>query len=505
MLVIPAGLSYGARMPSVRQCEGCVWHWRVMMYRKTSLSFLVMGLCGTLTLACSDSASSSGDDGGVVVDTGPQTPDAGPAAAPWAGRYGSAGNEIGLAVAVDDSGNLYVTGTFSGDLDLGKGQKTSAGSDDVFVASYDNKGALRWFTPIGGSGTDKGNDIAVDNKGKVFVTGQFRDTVDFGSGPVKAEGDSDIFVVGLDAASGAISWSHTYGGNTNDYGLGVATDGNGGVYVVGEFNKTLTAGSATLTSNGGLDVFLAKFADDGTLAWAKGFGGDDDDRGFGIAVDASGNSYITGYYFGNAELGGTKQKNRGGADAFVASYDKDGTHRWSTSFGGTQNDRGVRAEVHGETLYVTGRAIGPVDFGAGPVAGGSSHDAHLVSLKAADGSINWGKLFGDSGNDFGMGLAVDGAGNVYLAGSFNGTVDFGAGALTSKGQGDVMAVAFKPDGTAIWSKRFGGASNDLGNDIAVTPNGNVCLTGYVEGDADVGDDSKPGFGKKDLFLIQLKP
>ncbi len=230
----------------------------------------------------------------------------------WAKRAGGTSIDFGRGIAVDGSGNSHVTGEFFGSATFGPGETnettlTSAGNRDIFVAKYDASGDLVWAKRAGAGGAsfDQGLGIAVDGSGNSYVTGHFVGSATFGPGETNettltSAGFDDIFVAKYDA-SGDLVWAKRAGGMSfNDFGQGIAVDGSGNSYVTGNFQGSATFGpgetnQTTLTSSAGsFDIFVAKYDASGDLVWAKRAGGTAVDVGNGIAVDGSGNSYVTG-------------------------------------------------------------------------------------------------------------------------------------------------------------------------------------------------------------------
>ena len=155
---------------------------------------------------------------------------------------------------------------------------------------------------LGDTGEDREFGIAVDGSGNVYVIGHFRgDTAIFGSTTLTNAGSYDIFIAKLNV-SGDFLWAKQAGGSSYDYGYGIAVDSSGNVYVTGDFSDTATFGSATLTSLGWGDIFIAKLNDSGDFLWAKQAGGYCGVMGLGIAVDGSGNVYVTGWFRRNCHI-----------------------------------------------------------------------------------------------------------------------------------------------------------------------------------------------------------
>ena len=264
----------------------------------------------------------------------------------WVKRAGGSGSDQGVGIAVDGSGNSYLTGYFNGTATFAPGQAnqttlTSAGDRDMFVAKYDFIGTLVWVKRSGGTAADRGFSIAVDGTGNSYVTGLFNGSATFGQGQANqttltSAGLDDIFVARYDS-NGTLQWAKRAGGTGTDGGLGIGVDGFGNSYVTGWFTGTATFGQGepnetTLTSAGDRDIFVVKYDSNGLLQWAKraGAGGASTDQGVGIAVDPSGAIYVSGYFgdhdlapsatFGQGEPNQTTLASAGGSDIFVAKF-----------------------------------------------------------------------------------------------------------------------------------------------------------------------------------------
>ena len=178
----------------------------------------------------------------------------------WGRAAGDAGSQYGRGVAVDNAGNILVTGAFSSVMDLGcKAPLLNAGPLGLFVTKLDPVGGCQWIKGAGGSGSQYGRGVAVDSTGNVLVTGSFSGLLSFGNGAIANAGHEDFFLVKFDAAGGLV-WSQWGGGPSDDLGVGVAVDSAGNVLVTGGFNDTADFGTGPLVSAGGSDVFVAKYA-----------------------------------------------------------------------------------------------------------------------------------------------------------------------------------------------------------------------------------------------------
>ena len=237
----------------------------------------------------------------------------------WATKAGGSSDDCGRGITIDDLGNTYVTGYFIETSTFGSYSLISNGDMDIFVAKMDSIGNWQWATKAGGSGWDYGYGITIADLGNTYVTGGFQGTSSFGSYSLTSNGGYDIFVAKMDSI-GNWQWATKAGGSSWDYEYGITIDDLGNTYVTGKFQGTSTFGSYSLTSNGSYDIFVAKMDSIGNWQWATKAGGSSDDCGRGITIDDLGNTYVTGYFCGTASFGSYSLTSNGGADIFVAKY-----------------------------------------------------------------------------------------------------------------------------------------------------------------------------------------
>jgi hypothetical protein len=256
----------------------------------------------------------------------------------WAKSFGGTSSNYGLSITVDASGNVYTTGKFSGTVDFDPGAGTnnlsSQGSNDVFIQKLDPSGYFLWAKSFGGTSIDVAYSIALDASGNVYTTGDFKGTVDFdpgaGTNNLSSQVNNlnsqsvDVFIQKLDP-SGNFLWAKSFGGTSGDGGRSITVDASGNVYTTGYFQGTADfdpgAGTNNLTSQGSNDVFIQKLDPSGNFLWAKSFGGNLDDYGWSITVDASGNVYTTGSFKGAADFdpgaGTNNLSSQGSYDVFI--------------------------------------------------------------------------------------------------------------------------------------------------------------------------------------------
>ena len=405
----------------------------------------------------------------------------------WATKAGGTSGDNGYCIAADASGNSYVTGGFEGTATFGSTTLTSNGEEDIFIAKLDSSGNWLWAKKAGGKYWDEGLGIAVDASGNIYITGYFDGTTTFGSTTLKSNGGTDIFIAKLDSRGNWL-WATKAGGTGDDWGYGIAVDTSGNSYVTGGFDTRATASfdSITLTNKGVCNIFVAKLNSSGNWLWVKNAGVTVANRGLDIAVGASGNSYITGYFYGTATFGATTLTSNGYYDIFVAKLDSSGNWLWVKNAGGTYENegRGIAVDASGNS-YVTGWFEGSSNFGSTTLTSSGISDIFIAKLDS-NGNWLWAKKAGGTDYDGGSGIAVDASGNSYVTGDFEGTATFGATTLTSSGDSDIFIAKLDSSGNWLWAKKAGGTNYDFGNGIAVDASGNSYVTGDFYGTATDG-------------------
>ena len=458
----------------------------------------------------------------------------------WAKRAGGTDSEIGHDIAVDASGNIYVTGTMRGSATFGPGETnetivTSAGLDDFFVAKYNSAGALLWVKRAGSTNFDDGYGIGIDASGNCYITGRFTGSVTFGQGEdnqttLNSSGSIDIFVAKFNS-SGALLWARQAGSLNIDTGFGIAVDASGNSYLTGVFTGSATFGSegANHTTLIGVsnEIFVAKYNSSGDLMWARRAGGSDSDAAYGIAIDASGNCSVTGLFTGSATFGPGESNQTiltstgGSTDIFVAKFNNSGDLLWAKPAGSSSSglERGWSIAVDAlHNTYVTGVFVGEATFGLGEAGQttltSAGAEEGFVAKYNSSGDLLWAKQAGGAEADVSFAIAVDALSNCYITGRFAGAATFASGEgnqtiLTSAGSHEIFLATYNSSGNLLSVKQAGGIGNDTGLGIAVDASGNIYLTGnFAEvatfGQAEANQTLLTGSGAVDFFLAKFQ-
>jgi len=316
-----------------------------------------------------------------------------------------------------------------------------------------------------------------------------------------------VFLFGVcpdaEAAPHVHDWSQQFGDASSQQSNSIAVDASGNSVVTGWFMGTVDFGGGILTSAGGSDVFLAKFDPGGNNIWSQRFGDASGQVANKVTVDPFGNVIVTGYFQGTVNFGGGVLTSAGSNDIFVAKFDASGNHLWSQSFGDASDQQPFDVECDGlGNVVVTGHFEGTVDFGGGLLTNAGGKDIFVAKFYAA-GSHMWSQRFGDAADQYGIGVETDGSGNALVTGYFLSTVDFGGGVLVSGGSFDTYIVKFDAGGTHLWSQRFGDTNSDLGEGVAADGSNNVILAGRFVDTIDFGGGVLTSSGSQDVFLAKF--
>jgi hypothetical protein len=411
------------------------------------------------------------------------------------------------AIEVDGNGNIYTTGAFlrdSSDFDPGAGVYNMISSDtlysDAFVSRLDANGNFDYAYSMGSAYNkqDQGAALISDASNNIFIAGYFFDTTDFNPDPnttfnLVSSGQSDCFISKLNSSK-QLQWAKKTGGGGRDTYNDIDMDNDGNIYATGIYIN---------------DFIVYKFNPQGDTVWSRRYASVNQvATGYDIAVDDSGNVYVTGYSWGMNML-----PSNGNEDAFVMKFDTDGNLTWAKSFGGSSLDFGNGLTLDGSgNLYVTGLFSGTVDFNPSTTSADTffmtsagDRDVYVLKLTTA-GDFVWAVRAGGTGTDAGGNIVMDGAGDIFITGSFNSSADFGTTTLTSAGGTDAFFAKLNSNGNFLWAKQIGGTGNDGIRDIKIDASDNIFLTGTFIETVDLDPDNGEFIvtsAKTSSFILKL--
>ncbi len=412
----------------------------------------------------------------------------------WAVKAGGGGSDKGNDIVIDNWGNIYITGCFSstGTATFGTHSLIGSGNSNIFVAKMDANGNWEWAKKAGGSVSSEGIKIATCETGEICITGYFYGTITFDSFSLTSSGYTDIFVAKIDA-SGNWLWATKGGGNNSDSVSGIVTDELGNIYITGSYKGTAAFGTHSLTDGGG---FTAKMDANGNWLWATKGGGSG-----GLTLNELGGIYVTGTFSGVENFGSHSITSNGFENVFIAKIDTNGNWLWAIFADGIQSwSRGISTDETGN-IFVIGAFAGDVTFGFNTLT-----DRGLFVAKI-DKSGNWlwatqvdGR--GEDGSGFiltAYSITIDREGNNYITGNFQETATFGSHSIISSGYNDTFVAKINSNGSWQWAIQAESSIwyDDLGITntglgIAIDGSGSVCITGYCTGELTFGSHSING-------------
>ena len=389
-------------------------------------------------------------------------------------QSGTPGSDTATGIAVDGSGNYYVTGYTDGGLD----GNTNLGMTDGFLIKYNPAGVKQWTRQFGTANTDWANAVTVDASGSVFVAGTTL-------GNVTAT-QPFAFLKKFDS-SGNLLWTRQNTATSGSVGAtSVAVDVSGNIYVAGS-----TTGSVDgVTGPGGQDIILIKYDSTGTWQWTTMYGtASTEDCWGGVKTDSLGNVYVAGSTWGGS-FGGP---NQGARDTFVFKVDANGNSLWVNQLGSAVDDWLMDMAIDAsDNVYIAG-VTGAGSSGFDGQTGIGQYDAILIKYNAS-GVKQWTRQLGTVLNDHIQAMAIDSSGNFYLTGFWDTTVSF-----YSTPTEDAFVNRYDSTGLYQWTKPIGSQGKDTPVRMVISPTGHVALCGTTTGS--INGNTNHG-GNELFFLLQ---
>jgi FlgD Ig-like domain len=422
--------------------------------------------------------------------------------ADWNVGIGTVDAETAAAVAVDDQGNTIVVGTFNNEIVMGGPSVPTMGFDDIYIFKFDPDGNEIWGNTFGGTGVDAPYDVAILQDNSIIIVGDFTNSLLFGESTIPSQGGKDVFIVNFDK-DGVPLWVRTFGDSgSTQTARAVASDSFDNIVVTGDFNGSLDFGAGPMTSNGSQDVFVAKFNPSGLHMFSNSFGGSYNEYGTGVAIGSMNRIVITGYCVDDLNFGGGTLINAGSTDIFLAVFQSDGVHYWSSLYGDGSAQYGgdVVCDSQGD-IIISGRYFSTIDFGGGPLTSVNVFDVCLAKLTGA-GTHVWSKSFGSDSSEGTSGLAVTSEDKVCWVGYAGGVLDLGGGPMGTDGSIESCVALYEPDGTYLWGAAYENGTSDVFSDVYGLGS-DVVLCGSFTGSIDFGLGDLVSVGGDDGFVLRL--
>lgn len=442
----------------------------------------------------------------------------------WGTYYGGSNTEYCLSNAIDQNGNIFLGGsTFSVNniATSGSHQSTLAGSLDVYLAKFDSDGTRLWGTYYGGASFDHGGILLTDFIGNIYIHGETESTSGIatsGAHQAVLGGGADCFLAKF-TTDGLRLWGTYYGGSSDEEFGSIALSPDGRIAMAGRSNSTnniSSSGAYQVVPGGGQDSFLAVFNSDGVRQWGTYYGGSAGEDTQSCSFDLNGNVFLSGMTesISNISTPGSHQSIYGGGqDAFLVKFNSQGNRQWGTYYGGGNYEKAwcCTTDLEGN-IFLSGASLSQNNIstpGAYQEENHGSFDSFLVKF-TTNGNREWGTYQGGSDVDEGMGVTIDMAGNIFLAGtafSADFPVTSNAFQTVYGGNVDAFLSRFNPYGQLTWSTYYGGGGVDAGWNCKIDTAWHIYFCGQTESTNNI---STPGShqpligGLNDGFLVKFR-
>ncbi|MCH2043144.1 MAG: T9SS type A sorting domain-containing protein [Saprospiraceae bacterium] len=370
----------------------------------------------------------------------------------WQKSWGNSGDDR-LNTVCTAEGGIYIAGQFSGTLIMGEDTLQTVGETDVLCAKLDFDGNVLWAVALGGTGMDAANMIALDAQSNIAITGYFEDSIQFEQEIYTCRGFRDAFLIQLDS-TGQVIWSSTFGGPFLDEGTALVYDDLGNLYCSGYYRDALFLDNDTLLAIGNNDVFIVSMDTQGTERWMRSMGGNYADNCTELCIDRHGDLYAVGWYDRQFYLTTDSLYATGveGEDAYIAKYTNDGTLAWAKSYGGLHIELfyGAAIDPSGNlsilAVFDSAMTVGVDTFDARHI--NIPTDIAVLGLDSM-GKINWLYTFGDIENDFAYGMNWTEDSSLYIVGNFKSQTSIDGNSYVSAGDFDGFLAKFSIDSSQI--------------------------------------------------------
>lgn len=429
----------------------------------------------------------------------------------WAKGTGGTNYNSGTDVCEDRFGNVYMSGNFQSlTLNFGSTMLTNSGLSDIFVVKYDSNGNELWALKVGDTDQDISHSIATDSVGNIIITGVFySSSLTFGSFTLVNSGIRDMFVAKLNS-NGTFLWAKNALGFNFDFGYDVAVDNDGNIFVTGEYNSgVIVFDTIALNNVGGEDLFVVKYDPAGNVVWAKSAGGIGSDAGFGISVDNSGNVFVTGHFYSNTlTFDSITLINSGDRDYFVIKFDSMGHVQWANSGNGSGSDYGYKiCNDSAGSVYVTGGFASPtLVIGSNVLTGNGNEDPFNIKYDS-NGNVVWTNSFGGTYAEVGTGIAINDQGFTFVTGRFSSPfVTIGTDTLfnTTPLLAEAFIACYDAIGVPVWAKSINGTLVENITGVFCNDDGYIYISGGFQSiDISFGSITLFNANGNDGFIAKL--
>ena len=424
-----------------------------------------------------------------------------PPLAPWGRSFGDAEFDLVMDLVATDDGGACICGHFKGQLNFDTYELSPRGTQHIFVACFDSQGSPRWAKKfVAEDNNATARVIAIGPDGALYITGTYEGTLKIGQSITTAQ--KGIYLASLDL-DGTPRWIDHLGEGDTVQVDDMAISQGGTIYVAGSFQEAINIGKGSQPAAGGYDVFLTSYSRSSSDRWRKFFGSIDNDRSRAIAVDSQGSVYLAGTFMGTVDFDQVQKTTKGDQDIFLTTFSPDGVVVRVKRLGLTRYSTAFSLAVDGSgNQYLAGDYDGQIKLVGKEHTAPEKRDGFLLALDSM-GNESWAKIVTSPGVASPREVSVDAAGTLHLAGLFDDAVTVDGQLLPHSSNAGLFLAEFTSAGAKVSARAFSSTGFTAPEGIAADAQG-VLLTGNFRGALDLGIETFLAKGDSyDLFISRL--
>lgn len=421
-------------------------------------------------------------------------------------QFGDNGGESCQALITDQQDNIYISGGFNDNFQLGNTELSTIGGIDIYLSKLDKNGMVQWTVSGGGLENDEIADLTVDTDNNVYCSGMYWLNADFGDTTLSVESSSrGIFIIKY-TSEGRMLWAKSFDGTGLKQLSDIVMDDNNDLYLTGYFENTLMLDDLTLIATSDTDMFVAKMSADGELIWANRAGLEGETLGISLAVDSEKNVVVGGHYQGKvAFYEDTIQSNTPDFDVFISKFDANGQVLWGKKAGGVYPSENTEIAVSKEDkIYITGTFLGVLKLSETIELQTSGFNKNIFLLHYDEnGTPLWAKSIGGLEDEEAKDMVLQNE-TIAISGNFLGnmTVDN----LSLQHNSPVFngfVAGFSLEGSAKWLEKMTASELLLGEEVDINQEEQVVTAGIFTQSATFNQENYLSNGNFDIFLARL--
>ncbi len=398
----------------------------------------------------------------------------------WAYGFGNPSIYEGTTTITADGENYYVAGEFSDTAIFGEQTLIAQGLHDIFLSKFDHQGGLLWVNHYGSAEDEYVKGLTIDVSGNVFISGTFSGTTVIGNVTLQSNGGQDVFVAAT-SSEGNFEWASSFGGPGTDYNSGIKTDNANDLVLYGMFYDSIQTGVQTIVSQGASDIYLIRYDPNGDLIWAFSAGGYSSDEIRSIDYDENNNYFISGSFFDEFIIADTLITTSDPTGIYLSKLSPDGSPDWVHVVHGTS--LGMKAILtcnDNNEIYFAGNFQDSIWLGNNLFISGTFDQNIYLAKFSNSGEILWSKMGGSYSSDDITYLDTDEDDNIYLGGHYLADFNIGSVSLTYTlccGFEEIFIIKLDGTGKDGWGKQISGALGANIHAIEVTGNDELYAAG----------------------------